>query len=320
MRTRRCPVCGKPLTEAEFEKALQIHQTRQRLLREREQALVKRERVLPKKIAQARQDGERRGESKERGRSQRLMAGQAAKIRRLEEHVRLLEKGTTPQTEGLEFEDKLAKRLKQEFSGDDVQQTRKGGDILHTVRVEKKLAGIIIYECKREPRIKTKHVRQAYLAKQSRHAHFAVLVTTGTRKGFGGLTEMQGVLVVAPLGAIPLGALLRDHLVAMHRAHISKSKRLVIAEQLVKFIRGPEFKNPIEDVIGTASELQDMVLEEAKDHGKVWKKRWDYYQRIAWDSSQIQNNVRSVLDGKEPKQVAYTKPTPLLLPAATGGK
>ncbi len=130
MKTRRCPVCGKPLTEAEYERALKIHEARQKHLKEREETLVRRERELPKKIADARKDAT----LKERERSQRLMAGQSAKIRKLEERIRQLEKGSTPQTEGLEFEDKLAARLQREFRGDDVRQTRKGGDVLHTVR------------------------------------------------------------------------------------------------------------------------------------------------------------------------------------------
>src|SRR5258705_70715 len=317
-RTYRCPVCGKPLSKSEYERALQIHEAKKKHLAEREEALVQRERELPKKVAAAKRAGAQEGTAKERARANRLMVGQRATIHRLEDRVRQLEKGSTPQTEGLEFEDKLAGRLHRVVPKDGVKQVRKGGDILHTVRADGKVAGLIIYECKREPRIKTTHVRQAYLAKQRRQAHFAVLVTTGSRKGFTGLSEMQGVLLVAPLGAIPLASLLREYLLAMHKPHVTKSKRALMAEQLVKFIRSPEFKNPIEDVIGAATDLQDMVVDEAKVHVRIWQKRRDYYQRIVWDSTHIQSNVLLVLEGKEPEQAVFTKPAPLQLPAVTG--
>jgi hypothetical protein len=83
----------------------------------------------------------------------------------------------------------------------------------------------------------------------------------------------------------------------------------------MKYITGPQFKNPIEEVVQLASELQEMIKEEAKDHFRTWKKRWDRYQTIHWDSSQIQNNLQLVLHGKEPKAIVHAKVPPLQLPA-----
>jgi hypothetical protein len=246
------------------------------------------------------------------------MAGQRKTIKKLEERIAQLEKGTTPQTEGLEFEEKLLARLRKEFPSDDIQLKGKVvGDIVQAVRYEGKDAGKIIYECKRTPRISGKHARQAYLAKQSSHADFAVLVTTGHKKGFAGLMELGGVLVVAPLGAIPLAVLLRTNLIEMLRAKITTAQRAKIAQRLLKYITSPQLKNPIEEVIHLSVELQGMVKEEYDDHVKVWKKRLEHYGRIHWDSSQIQSNLQRILHGKEPKYVLPPK-AQLLLPAVAG--
>jgi hypothetical protein len=161
------------------------------------------------------------------------------------------------------------------------------------------------------------HVRQAHLAKQSREADFAVLVTTGQKRGFSGLAQMNGVLVVSPLGAIPLASLLRGHLIEMLREKITKEKRAIIAQKLVGYITSPQFKNPIEEVVKLSSELQDMIMEEAEGHRRIWKKRWGHYQRIHWDSSQIRDNLQLVLHGKEPRAIAHPKVSPLQLPAPT---
>lgn len=313
-KTYPCPVCGKPLTKSEYERALKIHTAREKHLRHLEKALKQRERGFSKELETAREAGRK----KEKRRSERLMAGQRKTIKKLEERVAQLEKGTTPQTEGLEFEGKLLARLKKEFPGDDIQLKGKVvGDIVQLVRYEGKDAGKIIYECKRTPRISGKHARQAYLAKQSSHADFAVLVTTGHKKGFSGLMEMGGVLVVAPLGAIPLAVLLRTNLIEMLRAKITTAQRAKIAQRLLKYITSPQLKNPIEEIIHLSVELQSMVKEEYVDHVKVWKKRLEHYGRIHWDSSQIQSNLQRILHGKEPKHVLPPKPQ-LLLPAVAG--
>jgi hypothetical protein len=60
---------------------------------------------------------------------------------------------------------------------------------------------------------------------------------------------VSGVLVVAPAGTVALAGLLRNHLIGMLRAGIEKKRRAKVANQLLKFIKSPEFRNPIEEVV-----------------------------------------------------------------------
>src|SRR6266404_1922958 len=189
-KTYRCPVCKKPLTKKEFDRALHIHEAQQGRLQEWEQRLRNQQREMPKKLQAAKEEGRK----SEQGKAARMVKGYKEKLDRMKERMKQIERGTTPQSEGLADEEKLTKRLSQEFAGDDVQRKGHGGDVLHFVKDNGHIAGVIIYECKKTPTIKNSHVRQAFRAKQSRHADFAVLVTTGTKKGFGGLTEVDGVL------------------------------------------------------------------------------------------------------------------------------
>jgi hypothetical protein len=310
-----CPVCGTLLSKSAFEKALRIHTAREKHLGELQDELERRQEGMDEEVASA----EELGQKKEKQRSQRLMAGQKKVIGKLQERIVQLEKGTTPQTDGLEFEGKLLARLKKEFEDDDVQAEGKlVGDIVHTVMYDGKEAGKITYECKRTPGISGKHVQQAYLGKQACHADFAILVTTGKKKRFSGLMEMDGVLVVAPLGVIPLAALLRANLIEMLRAKITTEQRAKIAQRMLKYITSPQLKNPIEEVIHLSERLQKMVIEEAHDHREIWKKRMLHYTKIQWDTSQVQSNFQRILHGKEPKHVLAPKPQ-LLLPAVASG-
>lgn len=316
MKAYRCPVCKKLLAKEEYERALGILGEREKHLQHEKVELRTRLLEAQRKGKQARNEGIQ----SERSRTQRLLAGKDKQIQTLKERIDQLKKGSTPQTEGLEFEEKLAAQLKREFPDDDVQHKGKAGDILQIVKSEKKPAGIIIYECKRTARIQNQHLHQAYQAKQSREADFAVLVTTAQKKGkkdFGGLAQMDNVLVVSPLGAIPLAALLRALLIEMLRARVTKEKRAAIAQELMKYITSPQFKNPIEEVIQLTSELEEMIKDEAREHSKMWQKRWDHYQTIHWDSAQIDSNLQLVLHGKEPKPIEHLKALPLQLPAST---
>lgn len=304
----KCPVCKKPLTKKEFERALKIHEAQAKHFEHKEREFAERVRRFEAQKKQIKKDAR----ESERSRTRRIVAGKVAEISRLKDRIKLLQRGKSPQEGGPEFEIKLVKRLKAEFAGDDIQHKGKAGDVLHIVREGGKIAGVIIYECKWTPRISGSHVRQTAQAKMTRHAQFAVLVTSGTRRGFSGLDEMSGVIIVAPAGALPLAALLRNHLIEMFRAGIEKTRRTRIANQLLKFIKSPEFKNPIEEVVRTAENLKDGVEEEYKWHVNDWKKRLTAYARIRWDGFAVQENLRRVLRGEAPKQLVQPREKPAL--------
>ena len=309
MKRFKCPVCSKALSRREYEEALGILSERDKHSEQEKRNLRTKVRLAESRARRSREQGIQT----ERSRTQRLLAGKEEQIRTLQQRICQLKKGTTPQTEGLEFEETLAHRLQHEFSEDEIQHTGKRGDVLQLVKFEDNLAGVIIWECKRTPRIQTSHVSQTIRAKQQRQADFAVLVTTGQKRGFSGLLRINGVLVVSPLGAVHLASLLRGHLIEMLRAQVAKDERAKISERLLSYITGPQFKNPIEEAIQLSSDLQEMVKEEALDHHRIWQKRWTCYQKIHWDTSQIQNNLQLVLHGKEPDGLSEPELSPLRL-------
>ncbi|MBI4362591.1 MAG: DUF2130 domain-containing protein [Euryarchaeota archaeon] len=253
----------------------------------------------------------------EKKRSERLMAGQREKVGRLEQRLRQMEKGTTPQTEGLEYEGRLVHALQREFPSDEIKHAGKNGDVLHTIRFERKQIGLIVYECKRVPKVKTPHIEQTRRAKNSREADFGVLVTTGKKKGFDGIGSESGVLIVTPQGVIPLVSLLRSNLVELDKAKVIKGQRALVANRLVEHITSPQFKNPIQDVIQRTRDLEDTIKQEAREHVRTWEKRWSHYQAISWESALLQRNMELILRGKQPEPLRPPKPAPLALPEST---
>jgi hypothetical protein len=303
MKRYRCPVCKKSLTRKEHERVFKIHKAAQARLRA-EEANLKQERILLKKRLV---EAKRTVRHKEQARANKLTAGLQEQVKILKDRLRQARRGVTPQTEGLEFEDKLVARLKREFPSDEVRHEGKRGDVLHFVKLERKTLGVIVYECKRTPRISTDHVSQTQRAKQARHADFALLVTTGRKKGFSGLSGERGVLIVSPLGVIPLVDLIRRHLIEMARARVTKDRRAVVAQAVMNYLVSSTFKNPLENLIHTAERLKGMVKQEAKDHLRIWKERWGHYETIQWNSKDVQQNVSSVLAGKKPAATPLIK-------------
>src|SRR2546430_5017521 len=292
MPTRRCPVCKKPLSEREYERALGILGERERHFHEQEAHFKEREAKLKEKARDA--NGRARtarsaGIKAGKAYAQRLLQGKDQVIGRLQTKLKQLQKGSTPQTEGLEFEDKLEARLRREFPGDEVRRTpgSKNGDVLHTVRSDKKGVGLIVYECKQTRRIEDDHVDQALRAKRMREAEFAVIVTTGKRRGFTGLSNLRGILVVSPLGVVALATLLRQVLLEMFRARIGSQRRSQIAGELLKYVTSPQFKNPIEELVQRATDFQGLLPEEMKTHPRIWPKRWGPYQTNQWKTEHL---------------------------------
>ena len=95
---------------------------------------------------------------------------------------------------------------------------------------------------------------------------------------------------------------------------MEKKRRTKIANQLLKFIKSPEFRNPIDEVVHTAENLKEGIKEEFRWHMNDWEKRWNAYGRIRWDGLVVQENLRRVFRGEAPKQLAEPKER-LALPA-----
>lgn len=300
MSVYRCPICKKKLTEKQYNKSLGILKEREIHKAHQIDELSKKLRIAKDTARKAR----KQGMQFERAKTARLLKGKEKSIQQLKERIKQLQKGTTPQTEGLEFEVKLVKRLKKEFPQDKIEHAGKGGDVIHTAMFQRTDAGVIVYECKRTPRLQDDHVKQAYRAKLTRKADFAVLVTTAnntrTWKGFGIIND---VFVVSPFAIIPLANTLRMHLIEMLKAEIPIQKRAKIAQQLLNHITSPEFRNSLEEIAHIGKEMQSDLKNEVGSHYRIWKKRWGYYQKIGFNSSLIHNNIQLVLQGKPIKSI-----------------
>jgi hypothetical protein len=205
-----------------------------------------------------------------------------------------LKKETTPQIEGLLYEDNLLEALKREFPEDKFEHPGKGGDIIQFSIHNQKQCGIIVYECKRVGQWQTAHAEQAAQAKLQRKADFAILVTNASKKGGGGFFLEKGVVVVHPGGALAIASILREQIIKIAHMKLTQAQREEAIEKTFEYLRGPEFKNSLDIVIRKTIEMYEELRKECQDHVKVWKKRYDTLKIVHSNSVQVQTKTAAV--------------------------
>lgn len=221
---------------------------------------------------------------------------QQTKIKNLE---RQLKNKTTPQLEGLLYEETLTEALQKEFPSDKLQHTGKGGDILHEVIHQKEPCGVIIYECKKVGHWNGDHLEQTVKAQLSRKADFGILVTNANKKNTHGFFIEKGVIVVNPGGVIAIATILREQLVKMVQLQLSKAQKEKVIENTLKYLQGPEFKNSLDTIIRKAVELNEDLKEEYEDHMKNWKKRQDSLKTVYVNAVKVKGTTLALLAGKK---------------------
>jgi hypothetical protein len=319
--TYKCPLCGSALKEAHYHRVVKLQARKERvqkgelekLKRDAEHAKKRQLAVLQKAkqdVANAKKaaaDLERR---KSAVRDKRLMS----RIKKLEEEKKMLQKHTSPQEIGLADEAVLVSRLAREFPDDRIEHVGKGGDVLQYVVFQKEQIGCIVFECKHTDRIAGDHVAQTALAKKTREADYAILVTTGTRRGFAGLDQEAGIFLVAQSGALTLARICRESLISMAKQRLDAAAREMAAKRLMNYVTSPTCKTPIEEAILYAERAHRNLQREMRQHVADWKERHELYQTIHYDLSHVQTNIARVLDGEEPVKLAKPTWEPLALP------
>lgn len=221
---------------------------------------------------------------------------QQAQVRELE---RQLKRQTTPSVEGLLYEETLIHQLKKKFPDDKYLHTGKGGDIVHFVVRNGEDAGVIVYECKRVKNYSSKHVTQAWLAKEKRKAHFAILVTNAMKRGTQGFFTDKGVLVVHPAGVLSLIGVLRVQIIQIADMKLGQLEKDEAIKLTLAYLQGPEFSNSMESIIGETISLYSDLKEEIKKHFLTWKKRYESYAKIHGEAQKVKGTTNAVLKGEK---------------------
>lgn len=217
-------------------------------------------------------------------------------VKELHEQIR---KGVTQQLDGFHFEKTLAQELVGRFKDDHVQCFGKGGDILHTVRVNGSAAGAILYECKKTDKWSNGFLKQVKKDMAARRANYGVVVTFALPKSARGFLVRSGVSFVHPYGALHLADVLRGSLIELYDGQASPRKLDKRLKALMLYIQGNRFKGAMRQIVGETEELVQAMGNEMLAHKRFWKDRYTRYGSIFQAASRVRTESLEVLKGRE---------------------
>lgn len=374
MKQFKCPVCGKPLSQKEYDRALGLWKEKQEHIKHLEEAqkkLIQQQKLYEKKIKEAdkkiieerkrlkkeaqeslkkqksellnsfrkkidteikkRVEVEVRQQKRQLKRQSNELRKTQNKMRQLQENLRAyaeknqkaneeikrlkeqLEKGITPQIEGLLEETNLLKKLQELYPNDKFIHTGKSGDIIQIVIEQRKEIGKIVYECKKVKNFDKKFIEQAKAARKLREADFAILVTNAfpSKKQFYFVEKT--VFVISPVSIEPITYTLRESLVRISLLKLSNEAKEKAVQQIYDYLSGNEYKNRINEVSQQLLDLGNELKKEINVHKNIWLKRYNSYKNIYNDVNHIDYRLRELLQNrlekKEQKLIGQAKTT-----------
>ncbi|AFH48939.1 Hypothetical protein IALB_1228 [Ignavibacterium album JCM 16511] len=361
MKKLFCPVCGKPLTQEEYDKALglwkekqehikhleaeqkkfkeqqkqyeiQIREAQKKILEERKKLKLEAQKLLQKQkeelldsfrkkmeteIKKGIESGVREQKKQFIKQSAELRKTQN-KMKRLKESLRLsaskyekaneeikrlkeqIEKGITPQIEGLLEEKTLMNKLQELYPDDKFIHTGKGGDIIQIIFDQKKEVGKIVYECKKVKNFDKKFIEQAKNARKQREADFAILITNAFPSKKQYYFVEKNVFVISPVSLEPITYTLRESLIRIALLKLTNEAKEKAVQQIYNYLSGNEYKNRINEISQHLIDLGNELSKEISTHKNLWLKRYNAYKSIYSDVNLIDYKLKEFLQNKIP--------------------
>lgn len=216
-------------------------------------------------------------------------------IKKLKEQI---EKGITPQIEGLLEEDKLLKKLKELFPQDKFEHPGKAGDIIQMIIEQEKEIGKIVYECKKVKTFSKSHVEQAKKARNIRQADFAILVTNAFPSKKQYYFVENTVFVISPISLEPITYTLRESLVKISLLKMSNEAKQKAVQRVYDYLSSNDYNNKMNDVASQLMDLGKDLKMEIATHKKTWEKRYHIYRGLFSDIGIIDYKLKDLIKNR----------------------
>lgn len=219
-------------------------------------------------------------------------------LRLNQELQRKLQQGSQ-QTQGEVLEAELEGLLRESFPLDAIEPVAKGvrgADLIQRVRAPSGAAcGAILWESKN-----AKHWSPAWIAKlrddqREARAELAVLVATALPKDVDGFGLCDGVWVAGPRVAAAVGTVLRASLIELAATRRAVAGKNEVMDALFAYLTGPEFRQRVEAVVRTFSDMQADLEEEKRTATRRWAKREKQLHRVVASTSALYGDLEGLL-------------------------
>jgi hypothetical protein len=200
------------------------------------------------------------------------------------------------EAEGADF--KLLELLKKAYPKDDFRVVGKatGADIVHKVKSNQNVCGIIVYDTRARDIWNPKFASTLRQDMLTEHAAHAVLVTGKMQKGAGHVQICEGVVCVKPTCALAVADILRNEIIRSHSQRLSAEGRERKTEQLYTLITSDGFTKLLESMEGTDENLLKLEEDEQKAHTAMWKKRGLLLKSQQKNHAKMREQIETIIE------------------------
>lgn len=210
---------------------------------------------------------------------------------------RELEKRTNEELgEGAEVD--VFEALKAEFPDDKIKRIPKGtagADVHHTIVVNGKECGTILYDSKNHKQYRSEHVSKLKSDQIAAKADHSILSTRKFPQGKGQLILQDGVILVNPARVVAIATIVRLHLIQLDTLRSSEIEREKKTEALYEFITSEQCGLLLDRIDTKAAVLLKLQETEMKWHNNHWNKEGEALRDIQKAKADLAFSISSII-------------------------
>jgi hypothetical protein len=188
--------------------------------------------------------------------------------------------------------------LKAEFPDDKIKRIPKGtpgADIHHTIVVNGKQCGTILYDSKNHKQYRSEHVSKLKSDQIAAKADHSILSTRKFPEGKGQLILKDGVILVNPARVVAIATIVRLHLIQLDSLRSSEIEREKKTEALYEFITSEQCCLLLDRIDTKAACLLKLQEVEMKWHNNHWNKEGEALRDIQKAKADLAFSITSII-------------------------
>jgi hypothetical protein len=205
--------------------------------------------------------------------------------------------------EGAEL--RLFDELKMQFQDDRIEHIgrgKAGADILHTVMLNGKTCGTIIYDSKNHKQFRNEHIAKLKNDQLAARADYAILSLHKFPEGTSQLHNRDGVLLANPARVVAAVILIRQHILQTHKLRLSNAERDEKTARLYAFITSEHCAQFFNSVDTYTDGLLEHLVREKKWHDNAMKKRGETYRAIQKTMADLLTEISLIIGTASPEE------------------
>ncbi len=183
----------------------------------------------------------------------------------------------------------------------DVPTGIKGADLVQTVKTPfGQACGIILWESKNTKQWSADWIKKMKGDQGLANADVCIIVSKVLPDTISTFGCLDGIWVLDAAYAIPVTAMLRQHLMELSQAKNSLVGQETKKDYLYEYISSPQFKNRLENIIMGFTSLKQDLETEKRSMQRIWSKREKEIERVIMSTSGLYGDMQGIIGASLP--------------------